>query len=239
MKTIYLDTETIGTPQDFPNEDIMFQLSYIIEDSKLTFFNDYMKPKRYLEMKPEAMAITSITPEFLEDKPKKEETCYMDLKEILENEECYLIAHNLKFDLEVLQNSGININSKVKLIDTIKVFEFLNDKQALPYKQITLQYLKYFYRLDKEERPKEVQGLSSHDSLNDAFDLYLLVNLVKEKFRADLDMMLKLNEPFMLEYIPFGKNRGDKFKDLSYNQLKYYSSLDGNVAFTCKKILGE
>ena len=61
----------------------------------------------------------------------------------------------------------------------------------------------------------------------------------EKEFNISLDELHELTTiPYVLKYIPFGKNRGDEFKSLNYNQLSYYSTLDNrNVSFTAKLLL--
>ena len=243
MKTILFDTETSSFPEDNPNNDILIQLCYsILEENSI--YSTYLKPKN-LNINPRAMSIHHITPEFLEDKESKEESkIFQDFKNLLESdEEKILIAHNIKFDYEIIQLAGIEPNN-CKLICTLKVTEFLNDKQKLIYENNKLQYMKYYYRLDKkvQETSKRfninIEDLSAHDARHDVIDLICYYEFILEEFKASIESLLEVsNNPLLLTYVPFGKNRGEKFTDLNSNQLRYYETLDGDIAYTAYKIL--
>ena len=243
MKAIYVDTEVIGYATDFPGEDILCQLAYLYQDNKeLTIYSDYMKPNRYKDSTPGAMSVTKLVPEFLEKENTKENTkSWVFLKDLLENtkEIVYLVAHNIKFDLEVLELSGIKPNSNVRLICTLKIANFINDSTNLQYIQCTLGYIKYFYRLDLLRKQLDLKlgidstKLENHNAIPDILDLFLIYKNFIKLYNASEEQFSELtSKDMLLNLIPFGKNKGERFDSLSINQLKYYSTLDGNVAYT-------
>ena len=245
-RLVFFDTETISFPEDNPNEDILCQLAFMDTLNRKTYC-DYMKPELYKKMTARAMSVNKITPELLEDKPTKENTdAWSTLKDILENTEdkVFLIAHNIKFDLEVIKQSGIKPNKNVLIIDTMIVAEFINDNNNLIFDMVNLQYLKYHYRLDLK-RPAldkmlgiDTSKLDAHDALPDVLDLFLVYKEFIKLYDGDTFTFNELTtEPFVLNLLPFGKDKGNKFTSLNHNQLKYYAGLDGNVAHTAKVLL--
>ena len=244
---ILFDTESIGYPEDFPGEDILCQLAYLeIKDGKYNLYDDYTKPKLYKEITPGAMSVNKITPEELKDKSSKEKTeAWTHLKDILEKseEEVYLVAHKIDFDIEVIKLSGIKPNN-VKIIDTLKIANYVNDNLGLLLKQSTLQYIKYYYRLykkrDKLDKILKIDSsnLEAHNAIPDVLDLFLVYKYFIQEMGATSEELHNLTiSNLVLDLVPFGKNRGDRFDSLNYNQLKYYATLDGDVGYTAKLLL--
>lgn len=242
MKTIFFDTETISLLDKFEDDDILFQICFTINDN---IYSDYFRPETFMEMVPEAMAKTGITPEILERKYKKEDSKEFNiLKELLESDEKkLLIAHNMNFDKEVLRRSGIKFNN-TDFICTLKLVEFINDNLGLQYEKTNLQYLKYYLRLDKNvplvssKFNIDVSELLTHDARYDVVDLICLFSYLKNQYSINYYEMIKItNDPFLLKYVPFGINKGKKFTELTENQLNYYKDFDGNIGYTCKEIL--
>lgn len=238
-KYIFLDTETTHLLEDVaPEQDILLQLSYIVIDGTNHYVQD-VKCNPGIDPAPETSMFTNITPEDIIGLPKVQDTEeYKTLKELVQSKEYTFVAHNAKFDIEVLKRVGIDIEGNCDIIDTYMLAEFLNDVEGLPRKLNKLGYLFYYYKLYKQkEKINEKFGISNymyHEAVSDILDTILLFNYIKKTYNPTYEEMVRVsNEPLKYTYVPFGKNRGEKFEDLSYNQLKYYSTLDNkNVAYT-------
>ena len=244
MKQIFLDTETI----DFTSStdyDILAQLAYIIPNTK-QIYNAYAKPSNYLDITISAQEANNLTIEFLEKQPIITNTkAYNKLKELSQNSN-YLFAHNASFDLEVIKRTGINID-KFKVIDTMKLCRFINDKLELPWDSVRLTYLKYKLKLykDRETLAKvfniDLSVITSHNALSDSIDLILLWNYLSKSYNIDLEQAVELcKKDLVMTFMPSGKYKGKKFIDLDYNTLKwnYENSYDSDIKYTCKQILG-
>lgn len=225
MKRIVLDTETINTVEN-TNNDICTQISFLNVNNSL-IINDYCKPDDYLDMSVEAMEKTNITPEFLEDKPKVQDTKAWKALNLLSSKDLIVIGHNIPFDLEVIKRTEINTDNII-YIDTLKIARALNDAQGLIWDSCRLSYLKYKLKLylNREEIDKRyniTESLSSHNSLNDILDcLALYEYFIKEYSLTENEMIEISNNPLELIYIPSGKNKGVKISDLDYNSLVWY-----------------
>ena len=225
MKRIVLDTETINKIENTTN-DICTQISFLDIDSSL-ILNDYCKPDDYLDMLVEAMEKTGITPEFLEDKPKVQDTKAWKCLNLLTTNELLVIGHNIAFDIEVIKRTGINVDNIIK-IDTLKIARALNDAQGLIWDSCRLSYLKYKLKLylNRDEIDKRygiTETLSSHNSLNDILDaLALYKYFIKEYELTEQEMINISSNPLELIYIPSGKHKGIKISELDYNSLVWY-----------------
>lgn len=241
MRYIFLDTETThltNDPDIDKEQDILIQLSYAYKDDTGWVVSD-TKCNPGTEISVGCMAIHLVTNEDIVGLPKYSETDnFKKFKSLIESRDFIVVAHNAEFDVEVMRRAGVNIKKYCNVIDTVQIAKFINDQDGLKLEQNKLNYLKYYYRLDKL-RPRLNQMLNItenmyHNALSDIADLILYFQWVKNTHKVTDEIMIELSEnPFKLNYIPFGKNRGDRFEDLSYNQLKWYVTLDDkNVSYT-------
>ena len=246
MKKVFIDTETIDYI-DNVSFDVLSQLAFIVTDggAQPLIYNDYCKPDNYMLTTPESMEVTDIVPEFLENQPQAQTTkSFLALNE-LSKEESYIFAHNAKFDLGVIERTGID-NSNFKVIDTLKVARFINDSLGLPWNSCRLQYLKYFHKLYLQ-RDKlgtalgvDMKNLGAHNALNDVIDLILLWNFLKTTYNITEDQAVELtSKPMILKYMPSGKYKGEIMTELDANTLRWQAenSYDESVKYTCEHIL--
>lgn len=242
---IYLDTETINFTENV-EYDVCTQLAIIIDINKTHYYDNYCKPEQYKEMTFGSMEATDITPEFLEDKPLIQQTVSWKVLNKLADDNHIIMAHNVKFDLEVIRRTGIDI-TKFKVIDTLKICRFINDNLGLPWEACRLTHLKYALGLYKNKNVviKELgidRELSSHDALSDTIDLMLLWKYLQKEYNITEEQGIQITEqPILLNYIPSGKHKGKLINELDHNSLCWYRDnfYDEDVKYTCRKILGE
>ena len=92
---IFLDTETTGTDEP----DRLCQLAYKLETGEIV--NELFKPPLPIAIEP--MSIHHITNEMVADKPAfKESPDYQKLVDLLNDDTNILVAHNAKFDVNML-----------------------------------------------------------------------------------------------------------------------------------------
>ena len=210
MKKIFLDTETT----DF--EGSIIELAYIVEGSSIKTYQSYSRANN---ISFGAMATHGITPEMVKDKPITTETeAYKALLE-LNNSNNYLVAHNLPFDLRMLEKEGF-IN-RFKLIDTLRVAKHV----LIEEEKKSLQYLRYSLGLYKREDIvfKELkQEKIAHSALPDCVWLKMLFDyFIKEK-NLSYDDMVALTKKIPLEKIwLFGKYRGLEVEDIAKKDKQY------------------
>jgi exodeoxyribonuclease X len=214
MKLLFLDTETT----DIQPDARLVQLAYKSMETGETV-NEYFKPPVTITYG--SMAIHHVTNEMVAAKPAFEGSEQeQNLRSRLETE--IIVAHNAPFDINILQNEGINVS---KYIDTLRIARHMI--QADQYK---LQYLRYFLNLN-------VEGLA-HDALGDVLVLEALfnhlLNVVKEKFSlvnddAITEKLLELTKtPVVMDAFTFGKHRGKSFKEVNKTDQSYLKWLHGS-----------
>lgn len=247
MIKIYLDTETVSLPEKVSSktDDLIIQLTYIVENNgTYVFQNEYCNPK--LPISVGSMALTGIVPEMIENKPKcKDTTAFHNLQKLIDNNDCVIYAHNaLVFDIEMLKRAGLDLK-ETKIIDTLKLCRFINDNQNMIWEETNLQYLIYYYRLDKyREKLARTVGcskevLNSHDAMLDVIDLMLLTKHLERMTNADVNIMIELcSKPIFYKHFPYGKNRGKLLSEMDPSILIwwYENSNDEDLKFTINKM---
>jgi len=242
-KYILFDTETTGKT----DEDRIIQIGAMIVDtsSKVEVYDELCSTS--LPISIEAMAVHGITPDLIEGKRVFAETNFYKRLQELNNNENFLIAHNMPFDMGMLQKEGFESN--LRIIDTLKVAKHLMSEQ----KSKALQYLRYaleLYKEEKDEASKYNITIKAHDAIGDVLVMKLLlsrlVSLTKEKFPKE-NPMQKMEEltttPIFVKTFTFGKYKGKKIEDICRDDRGYIDwmmknmDLDVDMKFTLDKIL--
>jgi DNA polymerase III epsilon subunit-like protein len=211
-KLVFLDTETTGnTPEDF-----LCQLAYKTEEE--IFCELYLPP---VPIPPEASAVTHITNKMVKDKPVfKESSSYEKVKNLLESDESILIAHNAKFDVNMIEKE--NINPK-KVICTLRVARYLDSSNKIP--KYNLQYLRYFLDIEVEAQ--------AHDALGDVLVLEKLFERLFSKVLQEtenevqaLEKMIDISSrPSLMNTFNFGKHNGKTLEEVSKSDRDYLNWL--------------
>lgn len=234
MAFILFDTETTGSGE----EDRICQIALGIIGNPTEYISEYCKPP--LQISYHAMAVHGITNEKIENAPDFKSLKSFSVLSELNSKENTLIAHNAKFDIEMILKEGIAWNGNV--IDTLRC-----SKHLLPDEEShALQYLRYSLSIYKEEGCEEERMLrakystfSAHDAL---FDIYILKKLFSKLLKSvkSTQKMIELtNMPVQLKKMKFGKYKGCLFdeiarKDRSYLQWLSQNSEDEDIVYTCK-----
>jgi DNA polymerase III alpha subunit (gram-positive type) len=243
-KYILFDTETTGAAE----EDRIIQVGGMIISSKTDFkvYNEFCST--VLPIKIEAMEVHNITPDLLVGKGVFINTeFYKELQE-LNNKENYLIAHNINFDLLMLEKEGF-IN-QYTLIDTLRCAKHLYPE--LPYHR--LQYIRYALELYKTEE-QEVKDLNvvikAHDAIGDVLVMKLFLRKLVAKCAEvypDYNAMEKLAEltqtPVFINNFKFGKYKGEEVMSVAKKDKGYLewmrtnmSELDEDMKYTLDKAI--
>ena len=243
-KYILFDTETTGNRE----EDRIIQVGAMIVDAKgeVEVFDELCST--VLPITIEAMAVHGITPDLLEGKGVFRDTNFYKTLQTLNNQENFLIAHNMPFDMGMMEKEGFVSN--IRIIDTLRVAKHLLAEQ----KSKALQYLRYSLELYKEEQTEADKyniTIKAHDAIGDVLVMKLLlsrlVTLTKEKF-PDVNPMLKMEEltktPIFIETFAFGKHKGKKISDICDSDIGYINwmqknmDLDVDMKYTLDTIMG-
>ena len=244
-KYILFDTETTGASQ----EDRIIQVGGMIISSKTDFkvHNEFCST--VLPIKIEAMEVHNITPDLIEGKGVFINTeFYKELQE-LNNSENYLIAHNINFDLGMLEKEGF-INQYTQ-IDTLRCARHLYPE--LPYHR--LQYIRYaleLYKTEQQEADDLNIVLKAHDAIGDVLVMKLflrkLVGRCAETY-PDYNAMEKLAEltrtPVLVTKFRFGKYKGEDIVEVAKKDSGYLqwmrsnmAELDEDMKYTLDKAIG-
>ena len=213
-KYLLFDTETTGNQEP----DRIIQVGAMIVHSK-----DEIEVLDELCLAPvpisiEAMEVHNITPELIADKGLYDETDFAMKVLQYNQEENYLIAHNISFDLAMLEKEGFE--NHYTLIDTLRCAKHLLPQSP----NHRLQYLRYaleLYQIEEQEAQKLGITIKAHDAIGDVLVMKLLlsklVRLSQEKFPG-VNPMQKLAEltqtPVMMKTFKFGK-----YKDREISQI--------------------
>lgn len=192
---IFLDTETTGTGPD----DRLCQIVFKPEGSPAIC--ELFNPGKPISI--DAMSINHITNKMVQDKPPfKGCEAYGQLSKLISNEHNIIVAHNAKFDVEMLNREGI---FPPKLICTIKLARFLDNTGVIP--KYNLQYLRYYLSLEIDA--------TAHDALGDILVLEGVFNRIYNKFQKNDELddpikeMLRISSnPVLIPRMPFGKHKG-------------------------------
>jgi len=221
-KLLFFDTETTDTQ----SKDIL-QLAIVTEDPNI-YLNMYFKPIQEISFG--AMAIHNITPEDVEDRVLFEEaqlpTEGIDpefrgktFKEYLEflSEKYIWVAHNIDFDVEVLEKKGIEIPNT---ICTLKVARnALTTEEGKDLESYKLQYLRYYLGLYKNEDKEHVKA---HDALSDVYFLRDLYRYLESNTKLSIEnMMLITKQPQVMREMSFGKYMGRTFEEIERVDREY------------------
>lgn len=224
---IFLDTETTGTEKD----DRLCQLAYKLETGEIV--NQLFKPP--LPIKIGSMCVHHITNEMVADKPAfKSSHDHQKLVDLLNDDKNILVAHNAKFDVDMLEKEDIHPK---KIICTLKLARHLDPKGVIP--RYSLQYLRYFLGINIEA--------TAHDALGDILVLEKLLERLFFRMSKDIgpkaveDKMMDISsKPVLLSRMFFGKHKGKLFREIPKDYLQWLSGkddLDEDMRFTVGQYL--
>lgn len=203
-KIIFFDTETTGNE---PKKDFLCQIAYKTDDpnskERVNTFCELYKPS--IPIPPEASAITHITNKMVADKEEFQKSVgYKKIKELFEDSNSVVVAHNAKFDLAIIDKENIH---PTDFICTLRVARYLDKENVIP--QYKLQFLRYYLDIDIEA--------SAHDALGDVLVLEklferLLTKIMKEE-NIDQDKAIERmieisSKPSLMSLFNFGKHNG-------------------------------
>lgn len=225
---ILFDTETTGGLEE--DRIIQFGAMIVNQKGEIEVFDELCSTD--IDIKLEAMEVHNITPDMLEGKCKAIETDFYKRINELNTPENYLIAHNVKFDLGMIQKEGFN--NQMKVIDTLRCARHLFED--LPYHR--LQYLRYALEIYKEEQSeanKHNITIKAHDAIGDVLVMKLFLSklVAKAKEKYDGNIMDKLVEltttPVFVKTFKFGKYKGQSTQEVASTDPGYLNWMRDNM----------
>lgn len=241
---VLFDTETTGNQEE--DRVIQFGAMIVDQSGKTEAYDEFCSTN--VEIKLEAMEVHNITPNLIEGKPKATETNFYKRLEELNSNENFLIAHNINFDMGMIEKEGF-INS-YQLIDTLRCAKHLFPE--MPYHR--LQYLRYaleLYKTEEQEAARHNITIKAHDAIGDVLVMKLFLSKLVGKCREiypDYNPMEKLADltktPVLIKTFKFGKHKGRDIaevaqEDAGYlNWMKSNLELDEDLKYTLDKVLG-
>ncbi|HFS85305.1 MAG TPA: 3'-5' exonuclease [Epsilonproteobacteria bacterium] len=242
-KYILFDTETTGNGE----KDRIIQVGGMIVHTKehIEVFDELCSTEVPIAL--EAMEIHNITPDIIADKPPYSATKFSEKVELYNDPENYLIAHNIKFDLSMLEKEGFQ--NRYTLIDTFRCAKHLFPES--PYHR--LQYLRYALDLYKNET-QEAEALNvtikAHDAIGDVLVMKLLLSrLIKEaqeqfEGKHPMQTLAELTQtPVLMRTFKFGKYKGREISEIADEDMGYLRwmrnnlDLDEDLSFTLDSYL--
>lgn len=235
---ILFDTETTGTTA----EDRIIQIGAIIlANGKTETYNELCKAP--IDIKIEAMEVHGITPKMVENKPSFEETAFYKRIQELNSEENFLIAHNLPFDLSMLEKEGFVC--QMQKIDTLRASRHIFDES--PHHR--LQYFRYaleLYNKEKEEAAKHNITINAHDALSDVVVMKLFLSALKQKTQEKhpeenpITVLVELSDtPVIIKVFKFGKYKDRLIQEVAAEDPGYINwmltkmeDLDDDLRYT-------
>jgi len=228
-KYLLFDTETTGNQE----QDRIIQVGAMIVHSKdeIEVFDELCLAPVAISI--EAMEVHNITPELLQDKGLYDETDFALKLQQYNQKENYLIAHNISFDLGMLEKEGFQ--NYYTLIDTLRCAKHLLPDSP----NHRLQYLRYaleLYHIEEAEAQKLGITIKAHDAIGDVLVMKLLlsklVRLTQEKF-AGVNPMQKLAEltqtPVMMKTFKFGKYKDREIAEVVNEDRGYLTWMRANL----------
>ena len=228
-KYVLFDTETTGNRE----EDRIIQIGAMIVHDKtdIEVYDELCSTTQPISI--EAMEVHHITPDIIEDKAPYSQTKFAAKIEAYNEPENFLIAHNIGFDLRMLEKEGFK--NRYTLIDTVRCAKHLLPQS--PYHR--LQYLRYaleLYKIEKEEAERLGITIKAHDAIGDVLVMKLLlsklVQLTQERFPG-INPMQKMAEltqtPVLIKTFKFGKYKEREIEEIAREDMGYLRWMRNNL----------
>ena len=228
-KYVLFDTETTGNQE----QDRIIQVGAMIVHSKdeIEVFDELCLAPVPISI--EAMEVHNITPDLIADKGLYDETDFALKVLELNQKDNYLIAHNISFDLAMLEKEGFQNN--YTLIDTLRCAKHLIPDSP----SHRLQYLRYaleLYQIEQAEADNLSITIKAHDAIGDVLVMKLLlsklVRLTQENY-AGVNPMQKLAEltqtPVMMKTFKFGKYKDREIAEIVNADRGYIKWMRANM----------
>ncbi len=237
QKIIFFDTETTGNTE----KDFLCQIAYKTDNDNFTAL--YKPP---IKIPPEASAVHHITNKMVADKPSFSASGdLLKIKELFENKDAVVVAHNAPFDLMIIKKEDIIPKN---FICTLRLARHLDPEEKID--RYNLQYLRYFLDIEIDA--------TAHDALGDVLVLEQLFERLKKKLveqeklneeQAVKKMIEISSHPSLFKSFKFGKHNGKQIADIARTDRGYLEwllaqklegdQIDEDWIYTLKHYLGK
>ncbi len=237
-KYLFLDLETTGLEA----KDRICELALICGDEEGYKLHSETLCKSQKKISHEAMALHHITNEMLKNEKACQETPTYQLLQEHNTEENILVAHNIRFDLDMLAKEGFEL--KMRFVDTMRCV-----KSLIPECEgFALQFLRYelgLYKEEKELAQSIGMDISAHRALSDALHVKLLWKTLLQY--ATVSQLVEISSrPVLLEKLPFGKYSGRYIEEIARSDAAYLhwmlsniEDMDEDLSYSIQKHLEE
>ena len=227
-KYLLFDTETTGIDEN----DRIIQIGGMIVHGKdeIEVYDELCSTD--VPIKLEAMEIHNITPDIIANQPSYEALQFAQKLLEYNSPENYLIAHNIGFDLKMIEKEGFE--NQYTLIDTLRCAKHLLTQ---PYHR--LQYLRYalkLYEIEGREADKLNITIKAHDAIGDVLVMKLLLSILvkhtQEKFPTMNPMKqlaLLTKTPVLLKTFKFGKYKEREIAEIIKADKGYITWMKNNM----------
>ena len=217
---IFLDLETTGLEEI----DKICSIAVIVQDED-SLHVEYDVVNEGKKIGSKASSINHITNEMLKNKPKLEDSKTYKYLQEHNNKDNVLIAHNIKYDLKMLDQVGFKWYGEI--IDTLRCTKHL----IAECEQFSLQFLRYELQLYKQEIALASTcsvNIQPHNALSDALHVKLLYQYLYDI--SSLAGLLDLSSKnVLMQKLEFGKYSGRYIEDISMNDRGYLEWMLGNI----------
>ena len=139
---IFLDTETTGAGP----ADRLCQIAFKLKGGYAV--NELCNPGMPISI--DAMTVHHITNEMVLDKPAfRDGGTWKKLLDLVNSDGYVIVAHNAKFDVDMLKKEGIEAKN---VICTLKLARYFDKEGVIP--RYALQYLRYYLKLNVDAVPQ-------------------------------------------------------------------------------------
>lgn len=239
MNIIFFDTETTGNePKDF-----LCQIAWKAQGNSEMRAGLFKPP---FPIPAEASAVHHISNKMIADKPAfKDSPEWGEVKELFENDNTVVVAHNAKFDLGMLEKEGI---IPKHVICTLRVARAMDPESKIP--KYNLQFLRYFLDLEVDEAAAAHSADGDVLVLEKLFErLYTRMSEQKNGDEPIKEMIEISSLPSLIKTFNFGKYNGKSVEDIAKTDSGYLDWLlksklenspdDEDWIYTLKKWLGK
>lgn len=204
-KFVFLDLETTGIEE----KDRICELALIFEENGKNRVSTALckGPKKISK---EAMSLHHITNEMIADAQTCQQSDTYKILQECNTEDHILIAHNVNFDLRMLEKEGFDLC--MQKVDTLRCI-----KALIPEcEKFSLQFLRYELDLYKEEKELASElgiKLCAHRALSDCLHLKLLWKTLLQY--ATVSQLIEISaQPVLLDKLSFGKYSGRYIEEI-------------------------